>query len=157
MGSGKRLTASLMCALFCTWSGAANTALAADSSEVQAAPAAANGRNRDSAIDLFNKGTDFLQSSKYKEAQEFFNKSIEADTTFPHPYLNRAIIKQETHDLSGALADLNRAIQLMPEFASAWNQRALVKQEMGDYSGSLLDSDKAITLQPLLCQSISHA
>lgn len=105
-------------------------------------------KRRNAAVDLFNKGNAALNAKKLKEALQLYTSSIETDPTLPHPYLNRAIVKQDTHDLKGALADATKAIELMPDFASAFNQRALLKQELGDYQGSLDDMNQAIKLHP---------
>jgi tetratricopeptide (TPR) repeat protein len=59
---------------------------------------------------------------------------------------DRAILKYESGDLPGALADFNGAIALQADFAAAYVNRANIKDDQGDPQGALVDYAKAVNL-----------
>jgi tetratricopeptide (TPR) repeat protein len=63
-------------------------------------------------------------------------------------YRNRALLRAELGDRTGAMADLNAAIRIEPNNAIVFNRRANLKSQMGDKPGALADYDQAIQLDP---------
>lgn len=67
----------------------------------------------------------------------------------PTIYINRAVIKRNMGDSSGAMEDCAKAIQLSPSDADGYNIRGVLKRGMGDNSSAMQDFNKAIDLNPL--------
>jgi tetratricopeptide (TPR) repeat protein len=64
-------------------------------------------------------------------------------------FFNSANLKYEKGDISGALADFDRAIRLQPGYSKAYNNRGILRAAaLKDYPGALSDFDKAIVLSP---------
>ncbi len=103
---------------------------------------------RNAAIPYYDKGCKLFEKGALKESILLFNKSIEIDPSFPHPYFNRANAREDLNDLTGAHADFDIVIRLMPNFGAAFNGRALVEQEEGDYDHALSDINRAVELTP---------
>jgi tetratricopeptide (TPR) repeat protein len=65
-------------------------------------------------------------------------------------YGDRGRARLARGDLSGAIADLDRAILLNPNFAVAYNNRCLTYSGLKDYDRAIADCDQAIKLNPNL-------
>jgi tetratricopeptide (TPR) repeat protein len=66
---------------------------------------------------------------------------------YPNDLYKSGIEKQNKNDVSGALADFNKAIERHPNFTKAYHNRAILKQNrLNDISGALADYNKAIEL-----------
>jgi tetratricopeptide (TPR) repeat protein len=63
-------------------------------------------------------------------------------------YYNKGCYLLSTHDLSGALMQLNSAIELDPHNANFWDKRGTVYFEMRNYASAISDYTKAISLAP---------
>jgi Flp pilus assembly protein TadD len=65
-------------------------------------------------------------------------------------YLNRGVAKTKLDDLTGAIADYNKAINLNPNDADAYCGRGYAKLRLRDYRGARSDFNMAINLNPNL-------
>ncbi len=63
-------------------------------------------------------------------------------------YFLRGTQRGVAGDMSGAIADLNKAIELEPENAALYFARAGLYDINGDYQLAIEDTEKAIELQP---------
>jgi tetratricopeptide (TPR) repeat protein len=64
-------------------------------------------------------------------------------------YFNSANSRYNHGDISGAVADYNRAVELNPGYAKAYNNRAIVRASaLKDMQGALRDFDRAIEIDP---------
>jgi formylglycine-generating enzyme required for sulfatase activity/Flp pilus assembly protein TadD len=63
-------------------------------------------------------------------------------------YYERATVKNNLKDYSGALEDSNKAIELNPNYKEAYIGRGEIRDNMGDYNGALADLNKAVELDP---------
>ena len=61
-------------------------------------------------------------------------------------HFERAWDKRESGDLSGAIADYDKAIEISPGWVMAYNLRASTKSKSGDMSGACADWRKAASL-----------
>lgn len=61
-------------------------------------------------------------------------------------YLNRGLLREQSGDLAGALADYTKSIELDGENENAWFNRGNVHEAMGQYPLAIRDYDKAIEI-----------
>ncbi|MBR4119201.1 MAG: tetratricopeptide repeat protein [Bacteroidales bacterium] len=109
------------------------------SSTLQTMPGAHIGDNMLSAPTLNNKAI----TLEYEMVLRDYDKVIAIDPTFPYSYYNRANIRCEQKDFTGALEDYTKAIQLNPDFAEAYFNRALVYTYVGQNDKAITDLSKA--------------
>ena len=67
-----------------------------------------------------------------------------------HPvyFVNRGEVKRHLQDLSGAMADFDRAIELKPD-GLTYSLRALIKHTKEDLEGALSDCERGFSLPPI--------
>ncbi|MEK7485294.1 MAG: protein kinase, partial [Planctomycetota bacterium] len=63
-------------------------------------------------------------------------------------YFTRALLKLESNDFSGAIADFTEAIQKNPQFVDAYIRRGWAENAMAHYSNALKNYNEAIQIQP---------
>ncbi len=68
----------------------------------------------------------------------------------PEVLLLRAILRQNRHDFTGALADLKQVLAVQPRNPQAWLTQAVVLQVQGDYGGALRSCWALLQLGPEL-------
>ena len=61
-------------------------------------------------------------------------------------HFERAWDKREFGDLSGAIADYDKAIEINPRWIMAYNLRGRAKSMLGDMSGACADWEKSVSL-----------
>ena len=94
-----------------------------------------------------NKGREDLDLGNYDSALDNFNKTIELDPTVWQAYHNRAIIKFDRKDFSGAFVDYTKAIELNSDgFYWSFYNRGLISFKLEDWRGAIDDYSKAIEL-----------
>jgi len=57
---------------------------------------------------FYHEGLSKKMAENFVEANDYFNKSIELDSNFIGPLLERAVCRQSLEDVSGALEDFKR-------------------------------------------------
>ena len=60
----------------------------------------------ESANLFFEQGEILLNKGEYLEAMEQFNKCLQLNPGYSEAYLNRALVKQQLHNMQGAHIDL---------------------------------------------------
>lgn len=68
----------------------------------------------------------------------------------PEVLVLRAILRQNRHDFTGALADLAQVLAVQPRNPQAWLTQAVVLQVQGDYGGALRSCWALLRLAPEL-------
>jgi tetratricopeptide (TPR) repeat protein len=103
----------------------------------------------DSASFICYENIGFIYSGleKYKEALEYFDKSLSLMKQ-PSEYLynNRGYVKFKLKDYQGALKDINKSLKINKNNAYAYRNRALVYIEMGNLDKACPDLEKALKL-----------
>jgi tetratricopeptide (TPR) repeat protein len=89
----------------------------------------------------------YAYEKQYRPAIDAYTAAIRVAPYFGL-YNNRGNARKALGDLTGALADYNRAIALNPQYATAYLNRALVREAQGDLKGAQADYDQAIALNP---------
>lgn len=96
--------------------------------------------------DYMQKGNLEMDKKNYKEALEYFNKSIELDDENGEAYAYRGMTKYHLKELDGAMEDYNQALKLIPDYGEVYDLRGIVKGEKGDSLGACEDWNKAFDL-----------
>lgn len=92
----------------------------------------------------------FRQTRVWKDSLALWNQVLEIEPTNCAAYNNRGHARQDTGDLSGALADYDTAIRLNPTYADAYASRGHARDQTGDRDGALTDYTIALRLDPTL-------
>ena len=87
------------------------------------------------------------RNGKYAAAISICDELIRSQPTAPI-YLNRALIKHNSGDKPGALADLSQAIKINPNYTDAYMARGIFKSISGDTNGGIADINRAIKINP---------
>jgi serine/threonine-protein kinase len=86
--------------------------------------------------------------SFFSEAKRSYEKVFQFSATDPSFLLPRAILKQRTGDIKGALDDMDQAVAIAPGDFLLYRQRAKILFREGDHSGALQDCLKSLALNP---------
>jgi tetratricopeptide (TPR) repeat protein len=63
-------------------------------------------------------------------------------------YFKSGVVKSNSQDYEGAIADFNKATEISPNYATPYYNRAFLKIRLQDDRGAILDFNKAIALDP---------
>jgi tetratricopeptide (TPR) repeat protein/S1-C subfamily serine protease len=87
------------------------------------------------------------RNGKYAAAISICDELIRSQPTAPI-YLNRALIKSNSGDKPGAIADLSQAIKINPNYTDSYIARGAFKSISGDPNGGIADINRAIKINP---------
>lgn len=93
-------------------------------------------------------GEALLNAGKPKEAESAFTAAIREQPASALAYLGRAKARTVLKDVTGAMADLDKAIALAPKSAEAYRCRALLRLGSGQIAAAVADMDKVVALAP---------
>src|SRR5918997_1596939 len=63
-------------------------------------------------------------------------------------YMRRGLAREARGNVTGALADFNRALRLKPALAPAYYYRGNLHYKRGDYKAAISDYDRLVELDP---------
>jgi len=95
-----------------------------------------------------NRGDDFLEENKLKEAFDDFDKAVLLDPRFAMAYYNRANVYKKQEKYNEALADYASAIELWPLFHKSYSNRGNIYKMQKRWDEALQDYNRAIKLKP---------
>ncbi len=81
-------------------------------------------------------------------ASEALNRAVTMDPGLVLGWFKLGLLRQDQHDLSGAVAAYRQALTLRPDLAEAETNLGVVLQEMGDLPGAKRAYGRAILLRP---------
>ena len=93
---------------------------------------------------LFDKGVEALNKKQYKEAENYFTKSIKRLPKNAMAYYNRGFARLYLNRYEDALGDFDKTLELDSNYADAYNNRGLIYGMMGKPEEALFNFDKAI-------------
>jgi len=96
----------------------------------------------------FNSGTVMLQSHRYAEAVEYFDKTLTLHINHPASLINRALCKIFLNDLNGAMEDFDEAITHESESSHAFYNRGVLSVALKKYKDAISDFTTALKLNP---------
>ena len=88
--------------------------------------------NPDAAGALVNLGTIYYRQHKFKEAEDYYKRSITADPTYPLAEFNLGNLYDEQGKLAEAFDHYRRSLALNPHYADAQFNLALLCERTGD-------------------------
>jgi tetratricopeptide (TPR) repeat protein len=106
------------------------------------------GKDRDEAIEYFNRGVAKAELGKYEEAIKDYDRAIEEDPDFAVTYCNRGIAKAELGKYEEAIQDFDIAIEKDPNYAKVYCNRGTAKSYLKKYEEAIEDYDRAIEKDP---------
>jgi Flp pilus assembly protein TadD len=91
----------------------------------------------------------FGRNAIWKDNMAFYNSIIRQYPNAAVAYVNRGAARlTEANDVSGALADFDKAIKIDPAYAAAYYNSAIAMMHLKNYRGALAGANKAIELSP---------
>ena len=100
------------------------------------------------ATEWFAKGHAEAMAGRWKEALDFFTKSIEIDPQYAKAYGYRGVAYDILGNTKQAIKDYDKAIELNPQWAMAHKNRGNTYDKLGNHKQAIKDYDKAIELNP---------
>lgn len=95
---------------------------------------------------MYNKGTIRAMESVWEEAEEYFTKTIQLDSTYSEAYYNRGKIYAEKNMQTEAIIDFTSAIRYRADHAAAYNNRGISKNIMTETLEGCPDIKRAMEL-----------
>ncbi|TAE15409.1 MAG: tetratricopeptide repeat protein [Bacteroidetes bacterium] len=106
------------------------------------------GQCTNSSEAYLKKGRELLQSQKFEEAKEYFNKAIAQNAQNAEAFNARGVAFFNLNDAENALLDYNQAIKLNDKLYKAYHNRAMLHTAKSKFDEALQDYGKAIALKP---------
>ena len=103
-------------------------------------------KNPEHALAQFNL-TRELETSENMGTSSY-DQIIDDNPEFASAYVNRAMVKLNTNDLTGALEDYDKAVAIDPQDPVIYINRALAREKANLLKSALADYNYAITLDP---------
>ena len=88
------------------------------------------------------------QQGEYAKAIKLMNQAIKNDSKNYSLYNNRAIIKENSGDINGALTDYGYAIYLNPNYDKAYQNRMNLYIKTDQYNNAVNDCNKLVAIKP---------
>lgn len=103
-------------------------------------------------IGLNIKGLSFLNLGEYKEAIEYFNKSLKLNPDYPEAWNNKGSAFKELGNTQKALYCYNKAITIDSSNLGALNNKGIILMSLGEYNKALSLFNKAIDINSNLAE-----
>lgn len=95
-----------------------------------------------------NAGLLLYQSGRLLDAMPYFDRAIEADSTFWRAWLNRALLCEDLRLFNRTIDDVNQALKLKPDLTTALMLRAIASEKMGKLEDALQDYNLLLSKEP---------
>jgi S1-C subfamily serine protease len=96
---------------------------------------------------LMEKASIFFENKQSAAAIAVIEKIIKSQPT-AFAYHDRGVIKSQSGDIKGAIADLSQAIKINPKFAYGYATRGRLKVMSNDFKGAIVDAKQAVNINP---------
>jgi tetratricopeptide (TPR) repeat protein len=104
----------------------------------------------DAAQDAYNRGTNLLNSGRYREAIPYFDKAIRLNPRYVEAYNNRGNAYRDLGQYQRAIQDYDEAIRLNPRLVHPYYNRGNAYSSLRQHQRAIQDYDEAIRLNPRL-------
>jgi len=95
-----------------------------------------------------DEGSALLDSGRYKEALNAYEKAIQIEPNFTEAWYNKGIIFDKLGRHEEELIAYDRALKLNPTHAEAWLNKGVVLNQLGRHEEALKAHDRALALRP---------
>jgi tetratricopeptide (TPR) repeat protein len=106
--------------------------------------------NRELALALECRGTEWVRKGDMARAIADFSESIRLESYNAVAYSNRGLAWAVKGDSTRAVSDFDQAIRLEPKYAAAFSNRAATWYQIGETDRAIADGDRAVTINPHL-------
>ncbi len=96
----------------------------------------------------YNKGASLAKQSKYSEAIEAFNKSIELNPVNATVWCNKGNVLSNLGKYNESVKAYETALKVDPQNIAAWNEKGHVLNTIGSYDEAVVAFSKVIKLNP---------
>lgn len=104
------------------------------------------------AIELNNKGAEYLKQAENDSALLFFDKAIRTDSSYYLPHANKTGIYIGSKEFGKALSESELAIKKKPDYVEGWIMTGLLLEKQGDSLKAANYFQKSVDLYDLLIQ-----
>jgi len=104
------------------------------------------------AEEYYNKGIHHFEKGDNEQALKHYEKSIQLNKNFAHPWNGKGNIYDELEDYANAIKSYDKAIELDKNFAAPWNGRGNICYKLKDYDNALDSYNEAIKLDKTLAE-----
>ena len=98
------------------------------------------------AVELNNRGLQFMRSANNDSALILFDKAIAIDKTYYLPHSNKALMYLNSREYDKALTESEKAIQANPDLAEGWAFAGTLHEKMGDSETAMKYYKKSIEI-----------
>ncbi|TIT99098.1 MAG: tetratricopeptide repeat protein [Mesorhizobium sp.] len=95
---------------------------------------------------IVDHGYVWYKKRKYARATTAFEQAIALDPKNPAGYRGRAMVRTDTHDYDGAIADFSKVIELAPKSSDAYFGRAALWGKKNELDRALADYDRGLDI-----------
>jgi protein O-mannosyl-transferase len=113
-------------------------------------------QQKTAAVAYNNRGSIYMDESRFDEALRDFNKAIELKPEYSDAYNNRGKLLKSTGRYEDMLSDFNKAIESNSDNFEAHNNRGNVLCIMKKYDEAIADFNSAIALKPEMAESYNN-
>jgi serine/threonine-protein kinase len=121
------------------------------------APAAAEARGAPSTPPFKAAGSRTVAEMSSEQPKSATGTRLILAGELAYVYIQRALAREESGDLAGAIDDYTRALERLPSHALAYYNRGSLRQASEDLRGALEDYDRAVSLAPDLAEAHYNA
>ena len=111
----------------------------------------------DTSYGLFSEGRAYENLGRFDEAEEFYLKAVEANSTAPFINYYIAELARRQGNLRKAVEYYRRELELRPSYARAWNSLGVVYTEMNRETQALACFDEALAVRPEMVEASRNA
>lgn len=98
------------------------------------------------AVELNNRGLQFMRSANNDSALILFDKAIAIDKTYYLPHSNKALMYLNSREYDKALTESEKAILANPDLAEGWAFAGTLHEKMGDSETAMKYYKKSIEI-----------
>lgn len=106
---------------------------------------------------LFTEGKACEELGRYDDAEMFYLKALEADSTALHINFYIAELARQRGDLPKAVDFYRCELEIQPVNAKAWNNLGTVWTELNDHRNAIACYEQALALRPQLLEAARNA